>query len=253
MTNKFVLTDYAYSSILDMILSSEIKPGERIREDLLAEKFGTSRTPVREAINQLVQNGFVVAVKRKGLYCVSLTKSDLLDLLDLRTNLEAMSLDKCIDLATDDDIAYIKEIIDGFNQKYEKLLRATDDPNISKRIAQLHNTNDVKFHISIANVTKSNRLIKYVTEIENTLLIARQRIYKNTNEGKSIILLSWKQHELLLKSIEERDKKAAIDMLHSHLKLMKDTQVDIDEYDEAPGIEPNEARDAQADNKAASL
>jgi DNA-binding GntR family transcriptional regulator len=230
MTNNFVLTDYAYSSILDMILSSEIKPGERIREDILAEKFGISRTPVREAINRLVQNGFVVNIKRKGLYCVKITKSELLDLLELRTALESISFNKCIDLATDEDIEFIKGIIDDFNHKYDQILRAADS-NSNKEIAQLHNTYDVKFHVSIANISKSNKLIKYITEIENTLLIARQRIYRNTNEGKSIVLLSWKQHELMLESIQSKDKTAAIEMLHSHLKLMRDTQVDIDESD----------------------
>ena len=234
MTNNYILTDYAYTSILDMILSSEIKPGDRIREDLLAEKFGISRTPVREAINQLVQNGFVVNIKRKGLYCVRITKSELLDLIDLRTALESMSFEKCIDLATDSDIEYIKGIIKDFNQKYNQILR-TSDNNSSKEIAQLHNTYDVKFHVSIANISKSTRLIKYITEVENTLLIARQRIYRNTNEGKSIVLLSWKQHELMVESIEAKDKAAAIEMLHSHLKLMKDTQADIDESDLTDG------------------
>lgn len=230
MTNNYVLTDYAYTSILDMILSSGIKPGDRIREDSLAEKLGISRTPVREAINQLTQNGFVVNVKRKGLYCVSFTKSELLDLLELRTALEPISLDKCIDLATDDDIEYIKGIIGDFNQKYNQLLRSLDSGS-SREIAQLHNSYDVKFHVSIANVSKSNKLIKYITEIENTLLIARQCIYKNINEGKSIVLLSWKQHELMVESIQARDKAAAVNMLHSHLKLMKDTLVDADKPD----------------------
>lgn len=227
MTNNFILTDYAYSSILDMILSSEIKPGDRIREDLIAEKFGISRTPVREAVNQLVQNGFVVNIKRKGLYCVNITKSELLDLLDIRTALESISFNKCIELATDKDIEYFKGIINDFNQKYNAILR-DPSPNSGKEIAQLHNTYDVKFHVSIANVSKSNRLIKYITEIENTLLIARQRIYSN-NEGKSIVLLSWKQHEFMVESIQARDNTAAINMLGHHLKLMKDTQVDIDE------------------------
>ncbi len=227
MTNNFVLTDYAYTSILDMILSSEIKPGDRIREDILAEKFGISRTPVREAINQLTQNGFVLNIKRKGLYCVNITKSELLDLLELRAALESISFDKCIDLATDKDIDFIKGIINEFNQKYNQLLRSVESSS-SREIAQLHNTYDVKFHVSIANISKSNKLIKYITEIENTLLIARQCIYRNANEGKSIVLLSWKQHELMVESIQAKDKTAAINMFNSHLKLMKDTLVDID-------------------------
>lgn len=252
MTNNFVLTDYAYTSILDMIISSEIKPGDRIREDMLAEKFGFSRTPVREAINQLVQNGFVVNIKRKGLYCVSITKSELLDMLELRTALESISFDKCIDLATDEDINFIKGIIKDFNQKYNQLLRCVDS-NTSKEIAQLHNTYDVKFHVSIANVSKSNKLIKYITEIENTLLIARQRIYRNTNEGKSIVLLSWKQHELMMESIQAKDKTAAINMLNSHLKLMKDTQVDVDEPGKAHELGITNEYGIIQEEKAAAL
>lgn len=225
MINNFILTDYAYSSILDLILSSEIKPGDRIREDFLAKKFGISRTPVREAVNQLVQNGFVVNIKRKGLYCVNITKAELLDLLELRYALESVSFNRCIDMASGNEISYFKSIIKEFNNKYNNLLR-NSDPGIGKEIAALHNEYDVKFHVGIAEVSRSNRLIKYITEVENTLLIARQRIYSN-NEGKSIVLLSWKQHELMVESIEARDKAAAINMLEQHLKLMKDTQVDI--------------------------
>lgn len=227
MTNNFILTDYAYSSILNMILSSDIKPGDRIREDLIAEKIGISRTPVREAVNQLVQNGFVVNIKRKGLYCVNITKSELLDLLEIRAALESISFNKCIDFATDEDINHLKGIISDFNQKCNAILR---DPNSGsdKEIVMLHNEYDVKFHVSISQVSHSNRLIKYITEIENTLIIARQRIYSN-NESKSIVLLSWKQHELMVESIQARDKTAALTMLNQHLELMRNTQVDIDE------------------------
>ncbi len=227
MTNNFILTDYAYSSILNMILSSDIKPGDRIREDLIAEKIGISRTPVREAVNQLVQNGFVVNIKRKGLYCVNITKSELLDLLEIRTALESISFNKCIDLATDKDIDNLKGIISDFNQKCNIILRDSNS-DADKEMVMLHNEYDVKFHVSIAEVSHSSRLIKYITEIENTLIIARQRIYSN-NEGKSIVLLSWKQHELMVESIQARDKTAALNMLNNHLELMRNTQVDIDE------------------------
>lgn len=227
MVNNSVLTDFAYSSILELILTSEIKPGARIREDLLAKRFGISRTPVREAVNQLTQNGFIVNIKRKGLYCVDITREELLNLLELRVALESLSFDKCIELATEADIESFRGIISDFHQKYNQILRNID-PSGEKEIARLHNEYDVKFHVRIAEVSRSNRLIKYINEVENTLLIARQRIYKN-DEGRSIVLLSWKQHELMLESIEARDKAAARNMLDQHLKLMKDTQINIDE------------------------
>lgn len=222
------LTDYAYIEILNMILSSEIKPGERIREDLLAEKFGISRTPVREAVNQLVQNGFIVNVKRKGLYCVKLSKEELLDLLELRMVLESMSFNKCIERATDDEIQSLRKIINDFNEKYTRIISDINSDCMGK-VSKLHNEYDVRFHVSIANVSRSSKLIKYINEVENLLLIARQRIYRNENEGRAIVLLSWKQHEQIVKAIENRDKTAALDMLSQHLKLMKETQIEVNE------------------------
>jgi len=216
------LTDYAYNEILNMILSSEIKPGERIREDILAEKFGISRTPVREAVNQLVQNGFIVNVKRKGLYCVKFSNEELLDLIELRMSLESLSFDKCIERAADKDIQALKDIISGFYEKYDRITASTGTDGIGKEISKLHNEYDVRFHVSIANVSQSFKLIKYITEVENLLLIARQRIYRKES-GRDIIALSWKQHEHIVEAIEARDRAAAVDMLSQHLKLMRDT------------------------------
>jgi len=224
------LTDYAYTEILNMILSSEIKPGERIREDILAEKFGISRTPVREAVNQLVQNGFIVNVKRKGLYCVNFSEEELLDLIELRMSLESLSFDKCIERAVDKDIQALKEIIRDFNEKYGRIAENTGSDGIGKEISMLHNEYDVRFHVSIANISNSSKLIKYITEVENLLLISRQRIYRKES-GRDIIALSWKQHEQIVEAIEARDKSAAVDILGQHLKLMRDTQIENSESD----------------------
>lgn len=230
--NNSVLTDFAYSEILDMILSAEIKPGSRIREDYLAERLGISRTPVREAVNRLTQNGFVNNVKRKGVYCISVTRKDLLDLLDLRIALESLSFDKCIELATQEQLRAFQETIDEFHYKFNNIMRRSNG-NGSKEVALLHNEYDVRFHVGIAEVSQSTRLIKYIQEVESMLLIARQRIYRN-EESVNIVLLSWKQHELMLESIKARDMQAAKGMLDQHLMLMKETQVNIEEQSRLP-------------------
>jgi len=218
-----VLTDSAYASILELILSSEIQPGERIREDLLAEKFGISRTPVREAVNRLTQNGFVVNTKRKGIYCVEIAKEDLLNLLDLRTVLESLSFNKCIELAKTEDIESLRKLISDFHYQYNYILEHSNTP--AKEIARLHNFEDVRFHVQIAGVSRSERLVKYISEVENSLLLARRRIYEK-DESTRIILLSWEQHGQMLDAIEAKDDKNALDMLKSHLKLMRETQVE---------------------------
>jgi DNA-binding GntR family transcriptional regulator len=231
--NNSVLTDYAYTEILQMILSSDIKPGTRIREDLLAKQLGISRTPIREAVNRLTQNGFVTNVKRKGLYCVKFSHQDLLNLTELRIALETLSFEKCIDLASDEDIVGFQRIIDEF-QSQLNAVAGHDENIIGKEIALLHNGYDIRFHVGIAQISASSRLIQYVNEVENMLLIARQRIYSKKDRIE-IIELSWEQHYRMYLAIKNRDKAAARDLLGEHLKLMLDTQINIDVYDDDIG------------------
>ncbi|MDR1249102.1 MAG: GntR family transcriptional regulator [Treponema sp.] len=234
--NNPVLTDYAYAEILEMILSSDIKPGTRIREDLLAEQLGISRTPIREAVNRLTQNGFVTNVKRKGLYCVKFSRQDLINLTELRIALETLSFEKCIDLASDEDIAGFQRIIDEFQSQLDAVA-GHDESVIGKEIGRLHNGYDIRFHVGIAQISASPRLIQYVNEVENMLLIARQRIYSKKDRIE-IVQLSWEQHYRMYLAIKNRDKAAAHDLLGEHLKLMLDTQINIDVYDDAAGA-PN--------------
>jgi DNA-binding GntR family transcriptional regulator len=231
--NISVLTDYAYTEVLRMILSGDIKPGTRIREDLLAEQLGRSRTPVREAVNRLTQNGFITNIKRKGLYCVKISRQDLLNLTELRLALESLSFEKCIDLASDADIAGFQRIIDEFQAQLTVIV-GHDEETMGKEIALLHNEYDIRFHVGIAQISASSRLIQYVNEVENMLLIARQRIY-SSKDRVAIVQLSWEQHYRMYQAIQRRDKAAARDLLGAHLKLMLDTQINIDDADEISG------------------
>jgi DNA-binding GntR family transcriptional regulator len=224
--NISVLTDYAYSEILQMILSAVIKPGTRIREDLLAAQLGISRTPVREAVNRLTQTGFITNINRKGLYCVKVTTEDLLSLLDLRVVMETLSFEKCIALASEDDIKGLQQIIDGFHENMDNIKKLEKEAQ-GKAIALLHNDYDVRFHVGIAKVSKSARLIKYVQEVETMLLLARRHIYVNS-EGLEIVDLSWFQHGQMLDAIRLRDKNKSKHLLEEHLKLMRETQVIIE-------------------------
>jgi DNA-binding GntR family transcriptional regulator len=231
--NNSVLADYAYTEILQMISSGIIKPGTRIREDLLATQLGMSRTPVREAVNRLTQNGFITNIKRKGLYCVKVTRKDLYDLTELRIALEALSFEKCIDLANDEDIAGFQRTVDEFQEQLAVIV-GHDENTLGKEIALLHNEYDIRFHVGIAQVSASPRLIQYIHEVENMLLIARQRIY-SSRDRVEIVQLSWDHHQRMCHAISARNKDMARELLEEHLKLMRETQIDIDDAGEITG------------------
>lgn len=207
-----VLTENAYDYILNQILDGTIKPGERIREDMIAEQMGTSRTPVREAVNQLAQNGFIDYVKRKGLYCVQLSREELVDLLELRQVLEEFCYIKCTERASREDIKRLYDHIDAFQSlPREEQIKS-------------HTQFDVKFHLMAADISNSRRLIKYINEIETLSLIVRKNL-KDFKYMEDVIDLSWILHRNIVKAIEEKDIKTIKENNDEHIKLMKDTQL----------------------------
>ena len=210
--NNTLLVENAYNYILDQILNGKIKPGDRIREDIIAEQLETSRTPVREAVNQLCQNGFIHNVKRKGLYCVQISREELIDLLELRLVLEDYCYAKCADKATKEDIARLNQYIDAF-------MALPKDEQLAN-----HEKYDIQFHLMTAEMTGSQRLTKYINEIETCLLIVRKNL-KNSSRKEEVVDLSWLLHKNIVKAMELKDKGLLQELNREHIKLMKDTQL----------------------------
>ncbi len=209
-----VLTEKAYDYILDQILNGVIIPGDRIREDLIAEQLGMSRTPVREAINQLSQNGFINYIKRKGLYCVQLDESEQITLLNLRENLEAYMYIQCIHNASKAEVEALKQDVVSF-------LSLSDDEKM-----RVHSRRDIDFHIHAARLTHSKLIEKYVREIETLVLIVRKNL-KNSKRQKDIIDLSWKLHGDIADAIQNKDEQLIRELNHEHIQLMRETQLTI--------------------------
>ena len=212
MPNNTLLVENAYNYILDQILNGTIKPGDRIREDIIAEQLETSRTPVREAVNQLCQNGFIHNVKRKGLYCVQISREELVDLLELRQVLEDYCYCKCADKASKEDIDRLNGYIDSF-------LALPQEEQMAN-----HEKYDIQFHLMTAEMTGSQRLIKYINEIETCLLIVRKNL-KNSGRKAEVVELSWLLHRNIVKAMEAKDKELLMELNREHIKLMKDTQL----------------------------
>ncbi len=212
MQSNTVLTENAYNYILNKILEGDIKPGDRIREDLIAEEIGTSRTPVREAVNQLCQNGFITYIKRKGLYCVQPSKEELEDILELRQVLEEFCYIKCAQRAAKEDVQKLYEHIYTFqNMPREEQIKC-------------HAHHDIQFHLLAADISRSKRLIKYINEIETLSLIVRKNL-KDSKRMEEVIDLSWMLHLNIVKAIEEKDIKTIKENNNEHIKLMRDTQL----------------------------
>lgn len=92
LDNYKPLRDIVFENIREAIMEGTLRPGERLMEIQLAEQLGVSRTPVREAIRKLELEGLVVMLPRKGAYVASISKKDLVEILELRVGLKDWQL-----------------------------------------------------------------------------------------------------------------------------------------------------------------
>src|SRR3954470_18929756 len=95
------------------ILEGALKPGERLRAEALAQRYGTSRTPVREALLQLEAQGLVEVEPNRGAVVRAFDRADLLDLYEVRALLEPAAAAKAAHNIAADDIARLQANCDG--------------------------------------------------------------------------------------------------------------------------------------------
>lgn len=86
------LGDSVYRLLWERILARELHPGQKLSDLRLSEELAVSRTPVREALHRLVQDGIVRAEPHRGFYVASFSARDVAEIYDLRANLEEMAL-----------------------------------------------------------------------------------------------------------------------------------------------------------------
>src|SRR5215831_8942784 len=107
----------AYAALKDAIVSMDVyrsRADIRLDERRLAQDFGISRTPVREAMAQLEREGFVRAIPRRGIYVVRKTKREVVEMITAWAALESMAARLITERAADDDIASLRKMFAKF-------------------------------------------------------------------------------------------------------------------------------------------
>jgi GntR family transcriptional regulator, rspAB operon transcriptional repressor len=201
------LKEVAYSAIREKILTGAFQPGVRIREDQLAEEISMSRTPVREAINQLAAEGLVNNIPRKGIYLHEITPSQIAELLDVREALEVLAVVRCIDRMDADCLKRLEAIQTDFAAQ----LAAQQYPACNRL--------DSLFHREIAALSGNTTLIRFLSDIEDTMQIARLIEKKTDADMKNRI--TFLEHAQILACIANQDRAGAVQAVRNNLNRMK--------------------------------
>lgn len=194
-----------FEKICEDILNEKYNPGEKITEVKLAEKFGISRTPIREALKQLEQHGLVENIANQGCFVREITVQDIEDIYTIYLTVESIAVKLSIERITKEDLEKLKEI-------YELMEFYTYKKNIDK-IFQL----STKFHETIYKSMKSKFLGQILKNFR--LFIKPYRYVSVKNEGRLYDML--KEYGLILQSFIEHDTEKAVAQVIKHNTVLK--------------------------------
>jgi len=201
------LNEAAYSIIRKKILRGEYELGSRLREDVLAEQITISRTPVREAINRLVADGIIIKKSQRGLYLIDPEPEQIKDNIDIRITLEKLSVEKCIERATDEGIEEISNSLLAFEKAFKQ-----KDYDVCNEL-------DSDFHTLIAKMSGNARLMSLLDDLSAFFQLVRKEEKKDHTERKNKCTL--KEHRRIAEAIKNRDIGAAQKAMETNIQTMR--------------------------------
>jgi len=183
------------------IFAHELTPGTWIDEQKLAEQYGISRTPLREALKVLASEGLVVLKPRRGCYVTEILRQDLDDIFPLIAMLEGRCAAEAVIRAKPGDIARLKTI-------HNSLEAAARDG----RIDAFFEANQ-EFHRQIQELAGNRWLLSVIQDLRKVLKLSR--LYSLSLEGR--LQQSLDEHRLIMAALESGDAARAEKTMHDHL------------------------------------
>ena len=116
-----VLSDHVVEKLEQLIFSGRYRPGERLREQILADELGVSRAPLREAIRTLEERGLLERMPHSGVQVVALSNEKLSQMLSTREALEGMAARQAAENMTVSEVNALKRTVEMLKSKIEIL------------------------------------------------------------------------------------------------------------------------------------
>ena len=195
------LSEKVYESIKTAILAGDLKAGDKISEDSLAEEFGVSRTPIREALQRLSEYGLVSIAKRSHVSVISISKEDAKDIAELRIALEQYAIDRIRPELFMENLANITRC--AADCQYALLM---GDRAKSFELDSL-------FHIEVIRSTGDSIL----TDVYSRLDVRLQLLRVAQNESTQKLLGYLGQHLEFIQYIKNGDKEKAKALIRDHI------------------------------------
>jgi len=200
---SFSFKNKAYAALKNVIVSMDIyrsRSDIRLDERKLAQDFGVSRTPVREAMAQLEREGFVRAVPRRGIFVVRKTKREVLEMITAWAALESMAARLITQNARTEQIAKLREMFATF---VGGELRAHLDE---------YSEVNIEFHQTIIRMSGNSVLIKLAENLFTHMRMIRMKTIGEQDRADRSI----RDHMHIIEALEARDTDRAEELVRNH-------------------------------------
>ncbi|KVV49170.1 GntR family transcriptional regulator [Burkholderia territorii] len=190
--------DAVAASLREMIINGELQAGERLVERDLAERFGISRIPMREAIQRLEREGLLDIFRNRGAVVRMLSASDVQEIYDMRTLLEGDAIYRSVKRLDDETLA-----------RAELVHRLLGDSNVPRRQGELNR----EFHALLYSCCGNERQLKAIAELRSQV-----ERYERLQATLLADTPSFQvEHEAILQACRERNARGARAMTVAHL------------------------------------
>ena len=195
------MEQFAYQAIKEAILTFHFLPGENLVESVLAAQLNISKTPVRDALTQLVRDGFIEKLPFKGYYVTRVSCQDMVDIFEVRSMLEGLAARCAVARMLPEQIAEAEALVDAHT-------RAAAEGN-----NDLASQTNRDFHQLLIQCGGSDRVIDILNHLDEHL--QRYRILSNISNGR--LAKSAEEHEEIMAAIQRGDADGAEEAARRHL------------------------------------
>jgi DNA-binding GntR family transcriptional regulator len=202
------VTDQVHRRLKQAILDGELRPGERLVEVEIAERLGASRTPVREALSKLEQEGLVTPVRFGGLAVAQLSEFDVVEIFSLIKLLESYAGRLAAERATEKQL----EKLDVLCRRAEEL--SEDESDLLSDLSQ-------QFHQLVIEAAGHKRLQDIVSSLRASMQPYRLVSLDSAEFRKRSIA----DHRALFEALRARDGAKVERMMYDHLNMAQEVAV----------------------------
>lgn len=196
------LNHRVYRQVRELVVAGDIAPGAQLEEQTLADRMGVSRTPLREAIAQLVTEGLVENRPYRGNFVRAFTARQVRDLYEVRKTLEGCAVRLAVPRLTAPHLATLRDIL-------ADVQRALDTGELT-----WYSTADRRFHNTLASYSENQTLIDCLERLGSQIQVVRTM----ANDDPATVRRTAFERPHILAALEARDAEAAARLMEGHIE-----------------------------------